>query len=92
MISTDGLTGFTIDVYTKNAEDSDKAPNVAGAIASQSITLTAGTRTQVEAGANLDSTSDGLLELVRLKYSVTGDTNVGGYVHFRILNMTWLYN
>ena len=93
VIQTDGLGGFSIEVQTKNSEDSDSVPNGSSALATQAITLTAGLPpTEVAAGANLGSTSAGLKELVRLVYKVTGGANYGGFVHFRILNASWLTN
>jgi hypothetical protein len=90
-----GGEGFKISVETKNSEDSDKdqsafTPQGGGA---QTMTLTALALTTWEVGADLGSSNNGFLELVRFKYQLISATaSTEPWVHFRILNPVWLTN
>lgn len=94
VVNTTNLQSFTVTVQTKNSEQSDKdAANPAGG-ASNVITLSTETLTKFNVGAKLsDTVNDGFKELYRYKYSVTGALAIGagnGYVHFRMLNPSWV--
>ena len=80
-----------MQVETKNAEDSDKEA-IELLATTETITLTAGTITKFEAGANLDSANQGMQELVRFVYILTAQTGTQAWVHFRMLNPSWLSN
>jgi hypothetical protein len=83
---------FTIQVETKNQEDSDKDAVDVGSAA----TITLGTDeniTSFERGASLsDGAAQGMKELVRFKYTVTARTSGRAWVHSRMLNPSWLSN
>ena len=86
------ISAFTIQVQTKNKDQSDMSAASLLSTA-QSITLTAGSYTKFNAGASLDSTTDqGVLELVRFCYKVKAQSGKLAWVHFRMLNPSWLSN
>jgi len=90
--TTADIDMFTIQVQTKNAEDSDMSAVDVGTGAS----ITLGTDEKVtnfEAGGKLSSATDqGFKELVRFQYTVKAKTNGRAWVHFRMLNPAWLSN
>lgn len=76
---------FSVQVYTKNSEDPDPGTPKG----------TASTVTSAGAYSILDAT--GLLELVRLKVTLTPDVEGSGgvapcFAHFRPLNPSWQTN
>ena len=78
----------TITVQTKNSEDSDGSIS-ATTWGSGSITSTG--LKDWAAGADLSSSSDGFLELLRFKITVQG-LDSQEWVHMRMLNPSWQTN
>ena len=83
---------LTVQVETKNSTDGDNdATDLLGT--PEDITLTTGTTTKFDAGAGLDSGSQGFKELYRLKYLFkSASANALAMVHFRELDVSWLSN
>ena len=73
-----GTTNFGLEVETKNREDSDASPTALGN----------GNRTGV---GMLEVTSTGALELVRFKFTITGNSG-SEWCHFRSNFPLWLRN
>lgn len=91
--TTNDIDTFSIQVQTKNAEDSDlDAVDLLGS--PQSITLgTDENITNFQAGAKLsDTVNQGMKALVRFKYIVKSKVNGRAWVHFRMLNPAWRSN
>ena len=94
VIAFHGIESFSIDVQTKNSEDDDAVGNNASnKLVTQAITLTANTRTPITAGSSLGAATDRFEELYRFKISLQAQENTrGGFVHWRMLNPSWLSN
>ena len=87
--TTSDIDTFHVQVQTKNAEDSDKDSVDLGS--ATSITLgTDENITSFQAGASLSSTDQGFKELVRFQYTVRAKASGLAWVHFRMLNPSWL--
>lgn len=78
--------GFTISVQTKANEEDDSAAVTLGS--AQAIDITPDTRTPFERGLGIDDA--GFKDLVRLKYSLTFNGSGLSFVHFQILEPSWL--
>jgi hypothetical protein len=91
--TTNDIDTFTVQVQTKNAEDSDMDA-VDLLVSPQSIGL--GTDegvTSFSAGAKLSDTGNqGMKALVRFKYMVKAKADGRAWVHFRMLNPAWRSN
>ncbi len=96
VVAAHRLDGFDITVQTKNSDQSDKDATPPYLGADKPVTLSTETRTDFSVGTKIsDTVNAGFKELYRYKYIVTGDIGVGtgnGYVHFRMLNPSWLTN
>jgi hypothetical protein len=89
VIQTQGLSAFKITVETKLREDDDNSRVTVGSF--ESISLSAGIH-KFKRGATVASGHSGLKELVRYRLDLETNTNQLGWVHFRVLNPTWLAN
>ena len=89
-IAFGNMTSLSCQVQHKSMDQGD---NSAASIGSdQAITLAALTQTTWTAGADLEyGVKQGLLELIRFKYTVTASSTVG-FAHIRMLNPSWLSN
>ena len=91
VVAAMNVDDFKIVVESKNSE-SDDVVTGANTWTSGSITLTANSETSWKAGASVDSTDPGLLELVRFRYELKADSGALGRIHFRMLPPQWFTN
>lgn len=90
IIATEGLKEFGVTVQTKNTEDADPGTGLTSEMVVNPVT--AGTHNSV-VGATLPGATAGALELVRYRFRLeVAGTTADGWIHFRMLNPTWLTN
>ena len=85
--TTNDLDTFKLSVQTKAMGEGDNSATTL--VSAQTITLTKGTITKVEAGASVDSASQGIKDLVRLRFNVKAKSSGRAWVHSRTLNPSW---